>query len=223
MKQIWTTALFASVAAGLVVTTMAMAAGPKEKDKVIPPTDAPAARSDAETPASPLDFKVKDIDGKEQNLADLKGKVVMMVNVASRCGNTPQYEGLEALYDKYKGKGLVILGFPANNFGGQEPGTEAEIKQFCTSKYNVSFPMMSKVSVKGDDQAPLFAWLTSEKTNPEFAGDVTWNFGKFLVDRNGNVIGRFDPRTKPTDPKVVEAVEKALAAKPADAKQEEKK
>jgi glutathione peroxidase len=220
MKTIWTLALLGSAVAAIALTTAALAAGPKEKNKVKDPTTAPPARSVANAPASPLDFKVKDIDGKDQDLASYKGKVVMMVNVASRCGNTPQYEGLEALYGKYKDKGLVIIGFPANNFGGQEPGSEAEIKQFCTSKYNVTFPMMSKVSVKGDDKAPVYDWLTGEKTNPEFAGDVTWNFGKFLVDRNGNVIGRFDPGTKPSDPKVVGAIEKALAAKAAG---EEKK
>jgi len=216
MKTLLTLALLGSVAA-IALATAALAAGPKEKDKVKEPTAAPA-KTDAKSPASPLDFTVKDIDGKEQNLSDFKGKVVMMVNVASRCGNTPQYEGLEALYKKYQDKGLVIVGFPANNFGGQEPGSEAEIKQFCTSKYNVTFPMMSKISVKGDDKAPLYQWLTSEKTNPDFAGDVTWNFGKFLVDRNGNVMARFDPGTKPSDPKVVGAIEKALAAKAAEEK-----
>jgi glutathione peroxidase len=211
-KKLSTIALFASAAAfGLAAVTLA---APKGKDIVKDPTDAPA-KAEGKSPASPLDFTVKDIDGKEKNLADYKGSVVLMVNVASKCGNTPQYEGLEALYDKYKAQGLVVIGFPANNFGGQEPGTEADIKQFCTSKYNVSFPMMSKVSVKGDDKHPLYAWLTGEQTNPEFAGEVGWNFGKFLVDRNGNVIGRFDPKTKPTDPTVVGAVEKALAAKAA--------
>src|SRR4051812_9391871 len=166
-KSIWTFALFGSAALA-ISTAAAIAAGPK--DKVKDPTTAPPAKADANAPASPLDFTVKDIDGKEQNLADYKGKVVLMVNVASRCGNTPQYEGLEALYKKYQDKGLVIIGFPANNFGGQEPGTEADIKQFCTSKYNVTFPMMSKISVKGDDKAPLYGWLTGERTNPEFAG-----------------------------------------------------
>jgi glutathione peroxidase len=208
MKPLSTIALFGSIAA-LALATVAFAA-PKEKAK-------PAAEGGA-TPTSPLDFTVKDIDGKDANLADLKGKVVMMVNVASKCGNTPQYEGLEALYEKYKGKGLVILGFPANNFGSQEPGTEAEIKEFCSSKYKVTFPMMSKISVKGEDKAPLYDFLTSEKTNPKFAGEVKWNFGKFLVGRDGSVVGRFEPGTKPSDPKVVEAVEQALAAKAPKAK-----
>jgi glutathione peroxidase len=212
MKQIWIFALAGFVAV-LVLAAAAMAAA-KGKDVVKEPSDAPApARENA--PASPLDFTVKAIDGKEQKLADYKGKVVMMVNVASQCGNTRQYAALEEMYERYKDKGLVILGFPANNFGGQEPGSDEEIQKFCTSKYNVSFPMMSKISVKGADKAPLYAWLTGDATNPDFAGDVTWNFGKFLVDRNGNVMARFDPRTTPTDPKLVEAVEKALEAKEA--------
>jgi glutathione peroxidase len=200
MKQLWTIALFGSVV-GLALSTMAFAAPKEEK---------PAT---ADAPKSPLDFTVKDIDGKDANLADLKGRVVMMVNVASKCGNTPQYSALEELYGKYKGKGLVIIGFPANNFGGQEPGSEEEIKQFCSSKYKVTFPMMSKISVKGEDKAPLYDFLTSAETNPKFAGDVKWNFGKFLVGRDGSVVGRFEPGTKPNDPQVVEAVEKALAAK----------
>jgi glutathione peroxidase len=205
VKPFKKTASLGLAAAAFAFATVALAADSKEKDAVKAPTAA----------ASPLDFTVKDIDGKEQKLADFKGKVVMIVNVASRCGNTPQYEGLEAMYQKYKDKGLVIIGFPANNFGGQEPGTEAQIKEFCTSKYNVTFPMMAKVSVKGDDRAPLYAFLTEEKTNPKFAGDVQWNFGKFLVGRDGSVVDRFDPGMKPSDPKLVESVEKALAAKAA--------
>ena len=194
--------------AGLVLASGAMlyAARPAPKDTIKEPSKMPAA-------ASPLDFKVKDIDGKDVNLADHKGKVVLIVNVASRCGLTPQYEGLEALYDKYKDKGLVVLGFPANNFNGQEPGTNEEIKTFCSSKYNVSFPMMSKISVKGDDKHELYKFLTEGKAGDEFKGDVEWNFAKFLVDRNGNVIARFNSRTKPTDPQVGATIEKALAAK----------
>jgi glutathione peroxidase len=210
MKSLSMLALFGSVAS-LAFAAWSFGAKPA-KDVVKDPTAAPA-KAEGGAPASPLDFTVKDIDGKQANLADYKGKVVLIVNVASKCGNTPQYEALEAMYKKYQEHGLVIIGFPANNFGKQEPGTEKEIKQFCTSKYNVTFPMMAKVSVKGEDKAPVYAWLTDSKTDPDFAGDVTWNFGKFLIDRNGNVIGRFDPATKPTDPKVVGAVEKALAAK----------
>ena len=163
-------------------------------------------------------------DGRPVKLSDFRGKVVMFVNVASQCGLTPQYEGLQGLYNKYKDKGLVVVGVPANNFNGQEPGSDKEIKEFCTTRYKVDFPMMSKVSVKGDDQHPLYKYLTAKETGGEFAGDVEWNFGKFLVDRNGNVMARFHPKTKPQDEKVVGAVEKALAAEPAEAsKKEEKK
>lgn len=163
-------------------------------------------KKDAAAQASPLDFKVQDIDGKDVDLSQYKGKVVMIVNVASKCGYTPQYKGLEALYKKYEGQGFVILGFPANNFKGQEPGTNEQIKEFCTSKYNVTFPMMSKISVKGEDQAPLYKMLTSEK------GEVTWNFNKFLVGKDGKLIEHFDSKVKPEDAKLTDAVEAALKA-----------
>jgi glutathione peroxidase len=159
------------------------------------------------TQPSPLDNTVKDIDGKDVNLADYKGKVVMIVNVASKCGYTKQYDGLEALYKKYSDQGFVVLGFPANNFKGQEPGTNEEIKNFCTSKYNITFPMMSKISVKGDDQHPVYKTLTSEK------GEVTWNFNKFLIGKDGKIIEHFDSKVKPDDEKLTSAVESAIAAK----------
>jgi glutathione peroxidase len=162
-------------------------------------------------PTGPLDFTVKDIDGHDVNLADYKGKVVMIVNVASKCGNTPQYKALEDMYEANKDKGLVILGFPANNFHAQEPGTDAEIKTFCTSKYNVSFPMMSKISVKGADMAPLYQYLTSTDLDGKFGGDIDWNFAKFLVGRDGKVVARFKAKTKPTDPSITAAVNDALA------------
>ena len=136
---------------------------------------ASAAEPATQPAPAALNFSVKDIDGKDVNLADFKGKVILIVNVASKCGNTPQYEGLEKLYRTYKDKGLVILGFPANNFGAQEPGTAAEIKQFCTAKYNVTFPMFSKISVKGEDIAPLYQYLTHVATQPQPKGDITWN------------------------------------------------
>ena len=161
---------------------------------------------------SPLDHKVKDIDGKEVDLAQYKGKVVMLVNVASKCGNTPQYKPLEAMYEKYKDKGLVIIGFPANEFAGQEPGSNEQIKQFCSATYSVAFPLMSKIVVKGPEIHPLYKQLTSTEG---FEGDVSWNFQKYLVDRNGAVIAKIAPKTKPDDPKVVAEVEKALAAQPA--------
>ena len=159
---------------------------------------------------SVLDFKVKDIDGKEVNLANFKGKTILVVNVASKCGLTPQYDGLEALYEKYKDKGLVVLGFPANEFGGQEPGTESEIKQFCSSKYNVTFPMFSKIVVKGQGIHPLYQYLTSKDTNPKFAGEIAWNFNKFLIDGHGHVVGRFEPKTAPDNADMVKAIEAAL-------------
>jgi glutathione peroxidase len=180
------------------------------KDTVKEPTKVSAQKQ-----GSPLDFTVKTIDGQEKKLSEYKGKVVLLVNVASKCGLTPQYTALESTYEKYKEQGFVIIGFPANNFGSQEPGTNEEIKQFCTSKYNVTFPMMSKISVKGDDKHPLYKFLTEGKAGQEFAGDIEWNFAKFLVDRNGNVIARFGSRTTPDSPQVSGAVEKALAAEPA--------
>jgi glutathione peroxidase len=159
---------------------------------------------------SVLDFTLKNIDGKDTKLSDYRGKTLLLVNVASKCGYTPQYEGLQAIYTKYKDQGLVILGIPANNFMGQEPGTNEEIKQFCTLKYNVSFPMFAKISVKGADIDPLYKFLTSKETNPEFGGDITWNFNKFLIDRNGKIIARFETKEKPEGEKVTQAIEKAL-------------
>ena len=147
------------------------------------------------------DFTMKSIDGQPVSLGSYSGKVVLLVNVASKCGFTPQYAGLEALYEKYKDRGLVIVGIPANNFAQQEPGTNEEIKKFCSNKYNVTFPMMAKVSVLGDDQAPLYAFLTGKSTNPQFAGDVQWNFTKFLFDRSGKPVARLSRPPRPTRPK----------------------
>ncbi len=157
------------------------------------------------------DFTLKEIDGKEVPLSRFRGQVVLLVNVASRCGFTPQYKGLEALYQKYHKKGLVVLGFPANNFLGQEPGTNEEIKTFCSTRYNVTFPMFSKISVKGEDKAPLYRFLTEKATDPEFAGEITWNFNKFLIGPSGKIVARFDSRTTPEDAKLVQAVERELA------------
>jgi glutathione peroxidase len=152
------------------------------------------------------DFTLTSIDGKAVPLSSYKGKVVLLVNVASKCGYTPQYTGLQSLYTKYKDKGLVVVGVPANNFGGQEPGTNEEIQTFCSRNYNVTFPMMSKVSVKGEDKTPLYGYLT-ENTG----GDVKWNFTKFLVDKNGKIVSRFDSKVTPDSPELTSAVEKALA------------
>ena len=161
--------------------------------------------------ASVHEFTLSSIDGKAVSLADYKGKVVLLVNVASKCGFTPQYTGLEKLYEHYKDKGLVIVGIPANNFGGQEPGTNEEIKTFCSRTYNVSFPMMSKVSVKGDDKTPLYQYLTDSSANSQTGGEIKWNFTKFLVDKNGKVIARFEPKVTPDSSELISAVEKALA------------
>jgi glutathione peroxidase len=157
-----------------------------------------------------LDFTLNSIDGKPAPLSQYQGKVVLIVNVASKCGFTPQYTGLEKVYEKYKDKGFVILGFPANNFGSQEPGTNEEIKTFCSSKYSVTFPMYAKISVKGADIHPLYQFLTDKQTNPTTGGDIKWNFTKFLVGKDGKVIARFESPVTPESPEVTSAIEKAL-------------
>jgi glutathione peroxidase len=158
------------------------------------------------------DFTMNSIDGKPTPLAGYKGKVVLLVNVASRCGYTPQYTALESTYEKYKGRNFVIVGIPANNFGSQEPGTNEEIKTFCSTKYNVTFPMMAKVSVKGDDITPLYSYLTDKAANPSTGGEIQWNFTKFLVGADGKIVARFEPKVTPDDPQVTAAIEKALSA-----------
>ncbi len=176
------------------------------------------------------DIPVKNIDGSAASLGDHKGKVLLVVNVASKCGLTPQYTALEKIYEQFKGKGLEVLGFPANNFGAQEPGTEAEIKEFCTSKFDVKFPLFSKLSVVGEDQHPLYKALTHAKPTPEDTGDdfkkklagygvppkknesdITWNFEKFVVDRHGKVVARFNPDVTPDDPRLLKTIEAELA------------
>lgn len=158
------------------------------------------------------DFTLNSIEGQPAPLAAYKGKVVLLVNVASRCGFTPQYSALEATYEKYKDRGLVIVGIPANNFGAQEPGSNQEIKTFCTSKYHVTFPMLAKVSVKGDDMTPLYQFLTDKSANPQTGGEIQWNFTKFLIGPDGHVKTRFEPEVTPDSPQVTTAIEKALAA-----------
>ncbi len=167
-----------------------------------------------------LRFTAKDIDGKPVNLARYQGKVVMIVNVASKCGNTPQYTDLEKLYEKYKDKGLVILGFPANDFGMQEPGTDKEIKEFCSETYKVKFPMFSKVTVKGEKADPLYKFLTDKEKNEKFAGPIEWNFAKFIVNRNGEVVERVKATTNPSSKDVVATLEKLLKEKPEGAKED---
>ena len=197
MKNAWMAAVLLA-AAGIVGMNGVWAA------------DAPTDKKEEKAVPTALNFKVKDIDGKDVTLSTYQGKVILIVNVASKCGNTPQYAALEKLYKKYKEKGFVILGFPANNFGQQEPGTDEQIKEFCSAKYHVSFPMFSKISVKGEDIAPLFKYLTSVETQPLSKGDVKWNFEKFLIGKDGVVAGRFGNRTQPDDKSVVEAIEGAL-------------
>ncbi len=159
-------------------------------------------------------FEVRTIDGKKVSLAQYRGKVVLVVNTASKCGLTPQYEGLETLYEKYRAQGFEILAFPANDFLGQEPGSDEEIQEFCSTRYAVKFPLFSKISVKGKEQAPLYHWLTSDSG---FPGDIEWNFAKFLVGPDGKVVARFHPKTKPLDASVTSAIDSTLAANASNA------
>lgn len=185
--------------AGLVGLILAgsLAAADKEKKDVAPI----------------FSFAMKSLDGKDANLSQYQGKVVLFVNVASRCGLTPQYKALQAMYEKYKDQGFVVIGVPANDFGRQEPGSDEQIAQFCEKNYQVTFPMLSKVVVKGNGQCDLYKFLTSKETNPQFAGDITWNFEKFLVNRKGEVVKRFSPRTLPNASEVTAAIEAELAKK----------
>ena len=154
------------------------------------------------------DFRMKTLDGSEMNFADLAGQVALVVNVASKCGLTPQYEGLQKLHDAYDG--LTVLGFPCNQFGAQEPGTAEEIQTFCSKNYGVSFPMMAKIEVNGTGAHELYQWLEREDTEPQPSGNITWNFEKFLVGKDGQVIARFSPKVAPDDPALTSAIEKAL-------------
>lgn len=171
-----------------------------------------AAEQEKSTPEA-LKFTVKDIKGKDVDLSKYQGKVVLVVNVASECGLTPHYEGLEKLHEKYADKGLAVLGFPCNQFGGQEPKGEDDILKFCTDNYKVKFDMFSKVDVNGAKQAPLFKYLEAQEVQPKGKGDVSWNFEKFVIDRNGKVIARFKPQTDPSDAALVKVIEDALTAK----------
>jgi glutathione peroxidase len=186
------------MALSLAVACTAVWAEEKGDKKVVPPV---------------LNFKMKTLDGKDVDLSKYQGKVVLFVNVASKCGYTKQYKPLEEMHEKYGKDGLVIVGVPANEFGKQEPGSDEEIAKFCAATYNVKFDMLSKVVVKGDGICPLYQFLTSKETDPKFAGEIKWNFTKFLVGRNGEVIGRFEPKTEPNDPEVIKAIEAELAKK----------
>jgi glutathione peroxidase len=168
----------------------------------------------AEKTAAPLDQKMKTLDGKDVNLADkYQGKVVLLVNVASKCGNTPQYKPLEALHEKYMDQGLAIVGVPCNQFHNQEPGTAEDIAEFCQKNFGVKFDMLGKVDVNGDDACPLYKFLTSQETDPNFAGPIKWNFEKFLINRKGQIVARFAPKTQPDSPEVIAAIEAELANK----------
>ena len=158
-------------------------------------------------------FEMEDINHEKISLQKYKGKVILMVNVASKCGLTPQYKGLQEIYMKYKDQGFVVLGFPANNFMNQEPGSNADIKAFCEKKYGVQFPMFSKISVKGDSIHPLYKYLTSHSKNPKFKGEIRWNFDKFLIGKDSTIIDRFHPKIKPKDPQITSAIEAALSKK----------
>jgi glutathione peroxidase len=171
-----------------------------------------AASAEEKAPAA-LNFTMKSITGKDVNLADYKGKVLLVVNVASKCGLTPQYEVLEALHEKYNDKGLAVLGFPCNQFGKQEPGTDAEIAEFCSATYKVKFPMFSKIEVNGDNAAPLYKHLRALETKPKGPGDISWNFEKFVIGKNGDVVARFAPRTAPDSKEVLDVIEAELAKK----------
>jgi glutathione peroxidase len=192
--------LMGGVCAGLLVLLgfASFSRADNKGDKAVPPV---------------LNFKMNSLDGQPVDLSKYHGKVILMVNVASKCGYTPQYKGLEALYEKYGNEGFVILGFPANNFLSQEPGTNEQIAEFCQSKYGVKFDMFSKVSVKGDDQCPLYQFLTSKDTNPKFGGPVKWNFEKFLINSKGEIVNRFRSPVKPDSPEMTRAIESELAKK----------
>lgn len=157
------------------------------------------------------DFTMQTIEGEERSLADFRDRVVLVVNVASRCGLTPQYAGLQKLHDELAPRGFSVVGFPCNQFAGQEPGTEAEVKQFCETRYGVTFPLFAKIEVNGAGRAPLYEWLTQQPSSPDGPGDIQWNFAKFVVDRRGNVVARFDPSTAPEAAELRSAIDHALA------------
>ncbi|MCG3181241.1 MAG: hypothetical protein BIFFINMI_03616 [Phycisphaerae bacterium] len=227
MKMLILTLLVSALCAGFSASAARAYDASAAAPQATPPTTQPDATAAAPTTqpdvmaaatqpdaSGPLGFTMEDIQGRPVPLSKYRGRVVLMVNVASRCGYTPQYKDLEALHEKYADKGLAVLGFPANEFGRQEPGTNEQILQFCTDRYDVKFDMFAKVVVKGEGICPLYRHLTEKATDPEFAGPIRWNFTKFLIGRNGRVVARFDSGVKPSDPRVVAAIEKELAAKP---------
>lgn len=197
MKRLmWTTAVM--FLATLLTLCGSQAASAEKGEGKVPPV---------------LNFTMNSLDGKPVNLSKYQGKVVVMVNVASRCGYTPQYKDLEALHEKYAGKGLAILGFPANEFGKQEPGTNEQIAEFCSKNYSVKFDMFAKVVVKGEAQCDLYKFLTTKDTNAKFAGDIKWNFEKFIIGRNGEVVARFPSKVNPSSEEFIKVIEAELAKK----------
>ncbi|HEV2799030.1 MAG TPA: glutathione peroxidase [Pyrinomonadaceae bacterium] len=204
MKKFMIGAVALCVAVATVALLFVRAKETNEGARAASPT------SGKETTKTVYDFTLKDSKGKDVKLEEFRGKVVMLVNVASKCGYTPQYDGLQKIYERYKERGFTILGFPANNFGAQEPGTNEEIQEFCRINYGVTFPVFAKISVKGEDKHPLYKYLTDKETNPQFAGEIKWNFNKFLVGRDGRVVARFDSADEPESAKVTQAIETAL-------------
>lgn len=204
MKRFSTLTMALIFSSGLVVNGLDAQEQTKTAEKNV-------AEANADVPAA-LNFKMKSLAGKEVNLADYKGNVVMVVNTASKCGLTPQYKQLQALHEEYAAKGLKIIGIPCNQFGKQEPGTDAEIKTFCLKNYGVKFDMMSKVDVNGENQAPLYKFLNNLDLKPKGKGKIQWNFEKFILDRNGNPIARFSPRTKPDSEEVMKVIKDALGS-----------
>jgi glutathione peroxidase len=192
-----------AVAGLILLAVMAVAVDTIAKEEA----KMPDSKNKQMTDKSYLDIPFNTISGEKTSLRDFSGKVLLLVNTASKCGFTPQYAGLEKLYETYKDSGLVVIGFPANNFGEQEPGTDEEIQNFCQTKYDVTFPMMSKISVKGKDKHPLFVYLTEKSP---ITGEIQWNFSKFLIDRNGNLVARFPSQTKPSDEELVSKIKELL-------------
>lgn len=195
--------------AGLGCSSSGQAGGSAAEGRAADETNREAAMA-GDQAEGPLGFVVKRIDGEDVPLSTYKGRVVLIVNVASKCGLTPQYADLQELHDEYAEEGLAVLGFPANNFAHQEPGSNEQIREFCTTNYGVEFDMFAKVSVKGPDKCPLYRYLTSLEKNGQFGGEITWNFTKFLIGRDGRLVARFEPRTKPSDANVIAAIEEAL-------------
>ena len=208
-----------SSASILVATTLSLVLGcsaqkqtPNSPEPLVKEIEAPNTPSTQEIGMTALSYDMTTLSGETVSLSKYKGNVVLMVNVASECGLTPQYEQLQALHQKYSGQGLAVVGFPCNQFGGQEPGTAKEIQQFCSQNYGVEFDMFAKVDVNGEDACDLYKYLTQLDTQPKGPGDIGWNFEKFLIGRDGNVVARYGPQTTPDAPEIIEAVETALAA-----------